>query len=92
FGTAAFLTWPIWIGPLVLTLAIIVLTRRELLFSQRLNHLAVALLPIAIVAAVYTSARQIYGLRMVNAVGFALWPDVATIGWPFIILAAAGLA
>ena len=40
----------------------------------------------------YASARQVYGFRMVNAVGFAIWPSPRTLGWPFIVLAAAGLA
>jgi hypothetical protein len=82
FGAAAFLTWPIWIGPLVLTLAAIVLVHGELSWTRRLQHLTIALLPIAIVSATYASARQVYGLRMVNAVGFAIWPSPQVLGWP----------
>ena len=48
FGVAAFLTWPIWIGPLVLTLVLRRdASRRELAVRRRLPHLAIALLPIA---------------------------------------------
>jgi hypothetical protein len=90
FGAAAFLTWPVWVGPLVLSLVLVVITRRELTLGQRLQHLAIALLPIAIAAAMYASARQVYGFRMVNAVGFALWPTPRTLGWPFVVLAAGG--
>ena len=91
FGAAAFLTWPIWIGPLVLTLAFAVLTHGDVALRTRLLHLAIALIPIAIVAGIYAAARQAYGFRMANAVGFAPWPTPRTLGWPFIALAAAGL-
>src|SRR5882672_2696207 len=47
FGVAAFLTWPIWTGPLALTLAFVVISRRALTARQRLQHLAIALLPMA---------------------------------------------
>ena len=90
FGTAAFLTWPLWIGPLVLTLAIVVLAHGELPWGRRLGHVTIALLPIAIVAVMYTVARQVYGLQMVNAVGYAIWPTPRTLSWPFLILAAGG--
>lgn len=92
FGTAAFLTWPIWVGPLVLTLAAIALVHREIAWTRRLQHLAIALLPIAIVAAMYALGRQVYGFRMVNAVGFAIWPSPRVLGWPFIALAVGGFA
>jgi hypothetical protein len=91
FGTAAFLTWPIWVGPLVLTLAAVVLPRSAIAWRGRLLHLTIALLPIALVTLHYASARQAYGFRMVNAVGFAIWPTPRVLGWPFLVLAAAGL-
>jgi len=92
FGVAGFLTWPIWIGPLILTLVLIVSMRRELPVRRRLADLAVALIPIAIVTAIYASTRQVYGFHMVNAVGFAIWPTPRTLGWPFIVVAAPGIA
>lgn len=92
FGAAAFLTWPIWVGPLVLTLAAVVLPQRTIAWRYRLLHLSIALLPITIVTLTYASARLVYGFRMVNAVGFAIWPSPRTLGWPFIVLAATGLA
>ncbi len=91
FGVAAFLTWPIWVGPLAATLASIVLLRRQLAPRQRARDVVVALLPIAGVAVMYVSTRLVYGLGMVNAVGFAIWPGPHTLGWPFMLLAAAGL-
>jgi hypothetical protein len=91
FGTAAFLTWPIWIGPLVLTLAALALGHRDISWTTRLRHVTIALLPIAIVSAMYASARQVYGFQMVHAVGFAIWPTPRVLGWPFILLAGGGL-
>jgi len=67
-------------------------TRRELPVRRRLADLAVALVPIALVTAIYASTRQVYGFHMVNAVGFAIWPTPRTLGWPFIVLAAPGIA
>jgi hypothetical protein len=91
FAVAAFLTWPVWTGPLALTLAFAVMSRRELTAGRRLRHLAIALLPMASIAAVYASTRLVYGLRMVNAVGFAIGPGPRTLGWPFMVLAVAGM-
>jgi hypothetical protein len=85
FGVATFLTWPIWIGPLILTLTALVLMRGELGWRQRLRFLTIALAPIVLVAAIYTSSRLVYGLDMVHAVGFAIWPSPRTLGWTFII-------
>jgi hypothetical protein len=93
FGSAAFLTWPIWIGPLVLTLALVVVSRGWADTQVRpYNTLAIALVPIAFVTALYAAGREVYGFRMVNAVGFAVWPTPRTLGWPFIVLAASGIA
>jgi hypothetical protein len=91
FGAAAFLTWPIWIGPLALTLGCIALLHGKLSWRRRIQHLAIALLPIAMVSAVYGVTRQVYGFRMVNAVGFAIRPTPRVLGWPFVVLTSAGL-
>jgi hypothetical protein len=92
FGTAAFLTWPIWIGPLALMLGCLTLWHRELSWTRRVQHVAIALMPIAIVTAVYGATRQVYGFHMVNAVGFAIWPTPRVLGWPFVVLTSGGLA
>ena len=64
---------------------------KTIVWRRRLAHLAVALLPIAVTAAIYASARQVYGFQMVNAVGYAIWPTPHALGWPFTLLAASGL-
>jgi hypothetical protein len=90
FGVATFLTWPIWIGPPILTLTALVIVRGRLRWQQRLQFLTVALAPIAIVAAIYTASRLVYGLDMVHAVGFAIWPSPRTLGWTFIVAGSLG--
>jgi hypothetical protein len=91
FGAAAFLTWPVWLGPLVLMLVAVVSSTGTIPWRARLRHLAIAIGPIAIVAALYAASRQVYGFHMVNAVGFAVWPSPRTLGWTFIAAAAAGI-
>jgi hypothetical protein len=92
FAAAAFLTWPIWIGPLALMVVCMALVHRELSWTRRGQHVAIALMPIAILTAVYGATRQVYGFHMVNAVGFAIWPTPRVLGWPFVLLTSAGLA
>ena len=91
FGTAAFLTWPLWVGPLVLTLAAVLASAHTITWRRRLQHVAIATVPIAIVTAIYAAARQVYGFHMVNAVGFAVWPSPRNLGWVFIAATAAGI-
>ena len=90
FGTAAFLTWPIWTGPLVLTLAAIALVHRDVTWTRRLRDVAIATLPIAVVAVMH-GVRHQGGFRMVGTGGFAIWPTPAALGWTFITLSAAGV-
>ena len=91
FGAATFLTWPVWVGPLTLTF-VFVAASRAMSRRDRLRQVTIALLPMAIVAAIYASARKVYGFGMVNAVGFAIWPTLRTVGWPFAVLGVAGMA
>jgi hypothetical protein len=51
---------------------------------------AIALVPVGAVAAIYTSSRLVYGLDMVHAVGFAIWPSPRTLGATFIVLGSLG--
>jgi hypothetical protein len=89
-GVAAFLSWPVWIGPPLVVLAALTLLHRELPPLQRLQQLAIAAIPIALVAAIHGS-RHVGGFRMAGTGGFAIWPTPGLLGWWFIALAAAGL-
>ena len=90
FGAAAFLTWPLWIGPLVLTLAAFAFVHGELSWTRRLQHLTIALLPIAVVAAMH-GVRHPNGFQIVGTGGFAIWPTPAELGWTLTTLSAAGV-
>ncbi len=90
WGVAAFLSWPVWIGPLLVVLAALALLHGELPLVKRLQQLAIPAIPIALVAAIHGS-RHVGGFRMAGTGGFAIWPTPGLLGWWFIGLAAAGL-
>jgi hypothetical protein len=95
FGVAAvgaFLTWPIWTGPPAVALGLTLLVRREPDAATRLRHGVLALAPLAIVAAVYVAGRSAGWLQMAGAGGDVLRPLAAEYGFPFLVLAAMGLA
>jgi hypothetical protein len=89
-GATAFLTWPIWTGPLTLMLAAITLVHRDVTWTRRLRDVAIATLPIAVVAAMH-GVRHPNGFQMVGTGGFAIWPTPAELGWTFTTLSAAGV-
>jgi hypothetical protein len=90
-GAAAFLTWPVWTGPLTLALGAIALLHRDVSWARRLRDLAIATLPIAGAAAMH-GVRHRNGFLMVGTGGFAIWPTPARLGWAFIALSAAAVA
>jgi len=90
FGQATFLTWPVWTGPLLLTLAAVALLHGGLPITLRMQHVAIAVTPIGAIAIMH-AARHMGGLRMAGTGGFAIWPDARLVGWWFAALSAAGL-
>jgi hypothetical protein len=78
FGVGAFLTWPVWTGPLLLVLAGVALLHGERRVGDRAVDLAVAVAPIALIAALH-GARHPGGFRMVGTGGFAVWPTTAVV-------------
>jgi hypothetical protein len=99
FGVGAFLTWPVWTGPLLLVFGVIALIR--VVSAQRPQPAAtgrpgatildaiVAVAPIAAIAALH-GWRHPGGFRMVGTGGFAIWPTTAVVRWWFDALAAIG--
>ena len=89
FGVAAFLSWPVWVGPVMVVLAVLALLHGDVPLLTRLQHLSIAAVPIGCVAAIH-GLRHTGGFRMAGTGGFAIWPTPALLGWWFIALAAAG--
>ena len=90
-AAAAFLTWPLWLGPLLLALVITVATASGLPPSLRTRHAAVALTPVAVVATMYTLER-VGALSIVAASGAVRPPSLTTLDWWLMPFAVAGLA
>ncbi|MGE0816957.1 MAG: hypothetical protein AB7O93_26710 [Vicinamibacterales bacterium] len=92
-GAAAFLTWPIWIGPAGVALGLTVVARRpgdmaaRGAMGARIVHAALAALPIAAIAAIHIQ-RHASGLQMAQAEGYVLHPDF-TILSPWLLAPAA---
>jgi hypothetical protein len=88
-GTAAFLTWPVWVGPLTITFVVIVVLHRSTPAAVRARHLSIALAPIAIAAVVHAMGRP-GAAAIAGTSGFAIMPTAATMGWPFMVIGLAG--
>jgi xanthosine utilization system XapX-like protein len=89
FVTAAFLAWPVWIGPPLLAFAAVML-RRHVALGWRIRHFAVAIAPLALVAGIHAAGRLGWVL-IVRTSGAVLTPSLAVVGWVFPLLAAIGL-
>ena len=87
-GVGAFLAWPVWIGPPVLTLLVTmaVVTGR---WRVRVQEAMLALGPIAMVAAVHV-ALHAGGAAIVGSSGAVTRPSVSAFGVSFLVLAGGG--
>jgi len=90
FGAAVFVTWPIWIGPIVL-LYVVALAGNRSAARLRVLHAIIGLLPIGVIAAFHSIGR-LGRLQMAGTSGFAIYPSPDTLGWFFIIAACIGVA
>ena len=89
-GMATFLAWPVNLGPPLLVFAAIVAFRTELGVGERIRALALAVVPIALLAAVHASGRM-YALVIVRVPGFVAYPTIAMFGWWFLLLGGVGV-
>ena len=90
-GAAVFLTWPVWIGPLLLVLLALALAREGLTATERLGHVILGVGPIAAVAAAYIPGRLAW-VGFVVTGGDVLRPSPNEFGWGFLLLSAVGMA
>jgi hypothetical protein len=89
-GAATFLAWPVALGPVLLLAAVVVACRFDLTVADRIWHLAVATVPIALVALLHTVGRT-GAAAIVGVAGYVAYPRVDLFGWGFLVPAAVGL-
>jgi hypothetical protein len=89
-GAATFVTWPIWVGPIVVLYAAALLLHGSAR-SLRVQHAAIGLVPIALIATFHSFGRAAR-LQMAGTSGFVIQPSPDTLGWFFIVAAGVGLA
>ena len=91
FGAACFLTWPVWIGPLLVALAWVAIVHKSGTLIARATPLLAAAVPIGAVAALHATGHM-GGWRMAGTGGFAIAPTLQTVPWPFALASVAGVA
>src|SRR2546428_4514540 len=89
-GVGAFLTWPVWIGPLLLVLVAIVALRTDMSARDRLAAMIAGGGPIAIVAIVHAIGRM-PAVGIAGTTGFVAWPSVEVFAGWFLVFASAGV-
>jgi hypothetical protein len=89
-GTAAFLTWPVWIGPPMAVLVVLVTMRPGLSIAEKLRYLTLGGAPIVIVAGIYAAGRL--GWAKIAGTGADMpLPAWSDFNWWFLGLSAAGV-
>jgi hypothetical protein len=86
---AAFLTWPIWIGPPLVVLVVVVLSRPDSPIEEKRWTLTIAVAPLAAVALLHAGGRLGWTGIVATTADTPL-PAPRDFGWPFLALAAAG--
>jgi hypothetical protein len=89
-GSAAFLTWPVWIGPPMLAQAAVVMTRRDLPGGDRIAHLLIGAVPIAVIGFVHAFGRLGW-VAIVRADADVPLPSLDDFGWTFVLLSTGGV-
>ena len=88
-GAATFLTWPIWVGPLVVAAAASLLSARELSSTARVRSAVFCFGPVAVVSVLHLSAHAAW-LGLAGTSGAVPLLAPGPLGWLFIALACAG--
>ena len=90
-AAAAFLTWPVALGPAIVLAWLVIACRFELSIAERLRHVVIATLPAAVIAAIHARGRS-GAAAIVAGAGYVEYPQVELFRWWFLVPAAAGLA
>ena len=89
-GAAGFLTWPVWVGPPLVALSILVATGRELPWRGRITHMVVAISPIAAVVLMHAAGRT-GAVVIAGASGYVQQPSMNAVRWGIVMLGGVGL-
>ena len=89
-GAATFLTWPVWIGPPLVLLAMCLVSRRDVSAVERAKQFILAAVAIGAVAVAFTASRG-RSAGIVATAGFVLRPAPAVFGWAFLLVCGAGV-
>jgi len=89
-GAAAFLTWPVWVGPPILALLVMALVHRDVSMPVRLRHVLIAVAPIAAAATAYASGRLGW-LALAGVSGAVMQPTLDRVGWALTLVSAVGV-
>lgn len=88
-GGAAFLTWPVYVGPPALAAFVVIALRTNEPIVHRVRAIVTAFVPIGVISLIYLIGRLGW-LQMAGTGGAAPWPTVAAYGAPLVALAVAG--
>ena len=89
-GSAAFLTWPVWIGAPFAALAAVVVWRADVPAKQRIEQILIASAPVVVVAGLYLVGR-VGWITIIRTGGKILQPSLGQYGVSFLALSAAGV-
>jgi hypothetical protein len=88
FLVAVFLSWPIWLGPLLLVFLALAM-RADVPSRDRRAYLAIVVLPFAAIVLIHSWDRWGW-MAIVRASGAVLHPSLDSLGWLLPLLAAIG--
>ena len=88
-GAAAFLCWPVWIGPPLLALAITALAGTGMTFRGRVTAVAAAAAPMAFVGAMHASGR-VDTVSILQTGGASFDWSASRFGWTLLIASGVG--
>jgi hypothetical protein len=90
FLAAAFLAWPIWVGPPLLVFLALLL-KSEIAPRHRLQHLAIVVSPLLAIVLLHSWNRWGW-ILIVRTSGAVLQPSFDSLGWVLPLAAAIGIA
>jgi len=89
-GAGAYLSWPVWIGPPVVALGVLMLLHARIEFPRRIAHATLALAPIGLVAVLHAAGR-VSSLTIVQSGGASFDLSPSHFGWTLLMLTVAGV-